>query len=304
MDDATGTRLAFQVPMGFRLKTQGGMRKQLRRVVRSELRSALDVLDGDTPGDEGIYEARKSIKKIRAVLRLLRQPLAGDYTKENARLRTVGRDLSLIRDADATLDTVRDLHGRYPNAVSPHVMRAVSHGLSGRKRKAQAETEPIVKRVRKALGASSDELPLEIEGVGGFRAMRHGAVEGYRRARAAGRDLTLDSEPTAFHEWRKRVKDHWYQVRLFARLPTGPRTRPDTLRRLERWLGMDHDLAMLRAIVIDGDDRFGDARARTLLLGSIMKRQTSLRKRALALRARVFGPSPKEFKKNVTRWWP
>ena len=88
--------------------------------------------------------------------------------------------------------------------------------------------------------------------------------------------LTLDAEPAAFHEWRKRVKDHWYQVRLFARLPNGPRSRTDTLRRLEQWLGKDHDLATLRSIVLDGDDRYGDAHARTMLLGSITKRQKSL----------------------------
>ncbi|HZS59235.1 MAG TPA: CHAD domain-containing protein [Gemmatimonadaceae bacterium] len=289
--------------MGYRLKARGGMRKQLRRIVRSELTAALDALDGDAPDDNGIYEARKCVKKIRAVLRLLRQPLASGYTDENARLRTVAHDLSSLRDADATLDTVRELRGRYPNAVSPHVVRAVSHGLSARKQRAKAEMESIVRRARKALRASCDEVLPEIQRVGDFPAARAGAVDGYRRARAAGRDLTLDAEPAAFHEWRKRVKDHWYQVRLFARLPNGPRSRPDTLRRLETWLGKEHDLATLNSIVIEGDDRFGDARARTLLLGSIMKRQRSLRRRSLALGHRLFGQTPKDFRASITRWW-
>jgi hypothetical protein len=32
---------------------------------------------------------------------------------------------------------------------------------------------------------------------------------------------------------------------------------------LEVWLGKDHDLATLRSLIVDGDDRFGDAKSPT-----------------------------------------
>ena len=279
------------------------MHEQLRRIVRSELRSALQALDGDAPDDAGIYEARKSVKKTRAVLRLLREPLASDYSDENARLQTVARTLASLRDADATLDTLRQLHAQYPAVVSPRVVREVSRGLRTRKRRADAKVEPIVRRAKGALLVCCDSVPDHVEGTGDFRAARAGAVACYRRARTAYRGLALDAEAAAFHEWRKRIKDHWYHVRLFAPLPNGPRSRSVTLRRLEQCLGDDHDLATLRAILLDGDDRYGDARTRTLLLGSIMRGQTSLRQRALVLGARIFAPSPKDFKASVTHWW-
>ena len=289
--------------MAFRLKRHGRMRTQLRRIVRSELRRALEALDGDAPGDDGIYEARKSVKKTRAILRLLRKPLGSDYSDENARLRTVAHELSSLRDADATLDTLRALHGQYPGAVSSGVVRAVGLGLGARKRRVEAQVEPIVRRAKSALDASWRSVPARIEQLGDFRATRVGAVAGYRQARTAGRGLVVDAEATGFHEWRKRIKDHWYHVRLFARLPKGPRSRVETLRRMEAWLGMEHDLVTLRSILLDGDDRFGDARARTLLLGSIIRHQTSLRRRALALGHRLFAPSPKDFEASVTQWW-
>jgi CHAD domain-containing protein len=289
--------------MAFRLKRRGGMPKQLRRIVRAELRTALEALDGATLDDEGIYEARKSVKKIRAILRLLRRPLASDYWDENARLRTVARGLSSLRDADATLDTLHELHGRYPTAVSAHVVRAVSRGLSSRKRHVEADMEPIVRHAKATLVASCRDVPAEIERVGDFSAARGGAVTSYRRARKACQGLAVDAEASAFHEWRKRTKDHWYHVRLFGRLPHGPRSRMETLRRLEQCLGKDHDLATLCSIVLDGDDRYGDARTRTLLLGSIMRCQASLRRQALALGTRLFGPSAKDFETSVTDWW-
>jgi CHAD domain-containing protein len=289
--------------MAFRLKRDGSMPKQLRRIVRSELRTALDELAEEATADAGAYEARKSVKKIRAILRLLRQPLASDYADENARLRRVAHALASIRDADVSLDTLHDLHARYPAAMSARVVRAVGHGLRTRERQARAEVPPLVRRAKAALLVSCQSVPAHIERAGGFRAARAGAVVGYRQARTAYRGLDVDAEATAFHEWRKRVKDHWYHVRLFARLPNGSRSRTDTLRRLEAWLGKDHDLAALRRLIVDGDDGFGDAKSRTLALGSITRRQASLRRRALTLGARVFAPTPKDFKASVTHWW-
>jgi hypothetical protein len=66
---------------------------------------------------------------------------------------------------------------------------------------------------------------------------------------------------------------------------------------------MDHDLAALRAIMLDGTDRLGDARARTLVLGGITKSQVSLRRRALALGHRIFNHAPKHFEASVNMWW-
>ncbi len=289
--------------MAFRLQRRGSMRKQLRRIVRGELRTALEALAGNAPDDSGIHEARKSVKKTRAVLRLLRTPLASDYSDENARLRTVAQALASLRDADATLDTLRELHGRYPAAVSSPVVRACGRGLSTRKRQAKAKVRPLLGRAKQALVVSCQEVPAHVERTGDFRAARAGAVASYRQARTAFRTLALDGEAAAFHEWRKRIKDHWYHVRLFGQLPNGPRSRAQTLRRMEQWLGKDHDLATLRAILLDGDDRYGDARTRALVLGSIMRRQAFLRQHALTLGKRLFAPSAKDFKWSVTHWW-
>jgi hypothetical protein len=73
------------------------------------------------------------------------------------------------------------------------------------------------------------------------------------------------------------VKDHWYHIRLFEALHASPRARVKTLKRLEGWLGDDHDLAMLRAIMLEETDRLGAARMRALVLGCITKSQVSER---------------------------
>src|SRR5687768_8559010 len=101
--------------MAFKLARRGAFPRQLRRIVRKELEAATAELGhGDENQQEAVHEARKSVKKVRAVLRLLRSPLDDAYDAENERLRNAAHALASLRDADATLDTLRALHGQYP----------------------------------------------------------------------------------------------------------------------------------------------------------------------------------------------
>jgi len=65
----------------------------LKRVVRDEMKSAGTNLSGGRNRDEAIHGARKSIKKVRAILRLVSAELGGAHERENARLRDVARRL-------------------------------------------------------------------------------------------------------------------------------------------------------------------------------------------------------------------
>ena len=61
-----------------------------------------------------MHEARKDMKKLRALLRLVRGEL-GDrvYAFENTCFRDTARELSGVRDADVMLATLGDLEERY-----------------------------------------------------------------------------------------------------------------------------------------------------------------------------------------------
>ena len=53
--------------------------------------------------------------------------------------------------------------------------------------------------------------------------------------------------PENYHEWRKRVKDHWYHVRLLEGFGTlGCGSYEKSLKELETLLGEDHNLVVLR----------------------------------------------------------
>jgi hypothetical protein len=117
------------------MATSGGIFYSTRALILLERHTNTqrrDELAEDAPADAGVYEARKSVKKIRAILRLLRQPLA----------------------------------------MSARVVRVVGHGLRTRERQAKAEVPPLVRRAKAALLVSCQSVPVHIERAGGFRAAR------------------------------------------------------------------------------------------------------------------------------------
>jgi CHAD domain-containing protein len=289
--------------MAFRLTHDRPMDDQMERIVRKELRSALENLSARAPDQDAIHEARKSVKKVRAVLRVVRQASGRRYDDENQRLRKAARALSALRDADATVETVRTLHRQFPTVLTPPIMRRVLRGLRGRTRRTKQKIQPLVARARGTLKRSAKSAAKEVRRVASFKHVCAGTVEGFRNARRILRDLTAESGSAAFHEWRKRVKDHWYDIRLFEGLHRGPRSRVNTLDRLETWLGDDHDLAMLQTVLLDGGAAYGDAKTKALILGCIARSQASLRSRALRLGHRTFAESPRDFAKSVDNWW-
>ena len=289
--------------MAFRLKRRRRVAKQLERIVGAELASAREALTDQGANEDGVHEARKSVKKARAVLRLLRAPLDDDYEEENAQLRAVAHALSSLRDADATLDVLERLHAEHPTAVTPIVVRTVRRGLRGRKRRAHGRAETVVAWARGMLDRAKERIPARIGRVARFPNVRAGVVRGYREAREAMPGFGVDDAASAFHEWRKRIKTLCYQLRLFEKLHRGASARVRTLKRLEGWLGEDHDLALLHAIVRGGGERYGNARNQTLVLGSVVRSQASLRARALKVGRRVFGHGDRDFECAVDEWW-
>ena len=92
--------------MAFRLREDEPVAKGLSRLVRKQLRSAVERLTSDG-SDEAIHDARKRIKKVRAVLHLAGTDLGGDRALK--RLRRGSHALSPLRDMDAMIEAARTL---------------------------------------------------------------------------------------------------------------------------------------------------------------------------------------------------
>jgi CHAD domain-containing protein len=293
--------------MSFQLKRGKPVARELSRIVAKEFETAIDELDGRQGADraEAVHEARKCVKKTRAVLRLLKQNLGDDYDVLAGRLRSMAHQLSSLRDVDAGSEMMSALRDHYPRIVTRSMSRAVQRGLLARTRATMARVDPdrLLPRVARAIKRSGTRVQRRIRRAAHAGAIRAGIRRGYRRARKAMACVRTHPENPPFHTWRRRVKDHWYHMRLLEGRTGRAHVRIRRLKQLETWLGDDHNLVMLRATILEAPARFGDERMTAVVLGCVAKYQTTLRRRALKSGRQLFGSTPSAFRTQVDGWW-
>jgi CHAD domain-containing protein len=293
--------------VAYELKGRTAVARQLARVVATEFDKALEEVGGSQIEDrtEAVHEARKRVKKIRAVVRLLERDLGNDHRILNRQLRTIAHQLSSLRDVDAAVEMMESVRDRYPSLVTPPIFAAVQRGLLARKRGTVEHLHPdhLLPRVARELRRLAMAMPRRIRRVGGHASVRAGMLRAYRRARNAMASVNANPEDVRFHLWRRRVKDHWYHVRLFEGLNAHADARARGLKRLEAWLGDDHNLVLLRTSILSAPARFGDERTTAIVLGCVTKHHAALRKRALKLGARMFAGKPGVFRGSFDSWW-
>src|SRR5262245_53924237 len=99
--------------MAYRLKLSESLTRGVRRIALDQLDLAEQRLKDKSDPVAAVHEARKSLKRTRALLRLIRPALGESvYRRENGQLRDAGRLLSASRDRDVMRETVVKLEAR------------------------------------------------------------------------------------------------------------------------------------------------------------------------------------------------
>ena len=214
----------------------------LRRIAKEEAEGALAQIGA--PGDLGprVHAMRKTVKKLRGLLRLV-QPVFPHAKAENAVLRDAGRVLSGLRDAAVQLATIERLTEGIPKDRRARLLAPFQD--EARQHDAQAAPQSLPAFAAMAsLRDRSENWRLRRDG---WNALEPGLATTWTAARKALKAARHDPEPDNLHEWRKRVKDHWYQARLLR--PLWPHLMDPHIvaaDELGEVLGQVNDLAVLR----------------------------------------------------------
>jgi CHAD domain-containing protein len=293
--------------MSYRLTMTQTPGDELRRCAAEQLAEARDGLAAATGADraEAVHEARKSLKKTRSLLRLAR-PVIGPkrFKAVNAALRETGRTLSGTRDADVLIEVVDDLGERYVGQVPAAAFDSLRAAVTEAVRAPASGQDPIPAAIQQ-LNAVYDDIPnWPVD-----RATWDTVVDGLARSYARGRAGmgAVDEDPTVElrHDWRKRVKDLWYQERLVADAWEPVLTAyAEEAHVLSELLGDDHDLAVLHDAITSGRVQAGPEADAILEL--VERRRDELLRDGLVLGRRIYAESPKAFAKRtkayITVW--
>src|SRR5262249_39273128 len=131
---AFAEQLAEEAEMAFRLRVTESVPDGLRRLARKELSSISKHLTGATlPRAESIHEARKSVKKVRAILGLVDGDGGRGLEKSSRRSQVINRKLSGRGDADARLEILQKLRSHDRHALNARAFARVSRRLAAHK---------------------------------------------------------------------------------------------------------------------------------------------------------------------------
>src|SRR5258708_5863011 len=175
----------------------------------------LDLIESHLRAGE-VHDARKRLKELRALLRLIYAPLGATFDLENAWYRDMAHELSAARDAEAVLEAVTRLIEAADDPAVRKGLRRAKRRLARRKR-ATIDTDALVARLGYARARLVGWAGLEDD----FdTTLASGLQRTLRAARKAFARAEDSRAPEDFHELRKRVKDHWYHTQLLP--PIGP----------------------------------------------------------------------------------
>ena len=286
--------------MAYRLELDEGLHAGLRRSILEELQHAAAELRPRKTHEpvEAVHEARKSMKKARAALRLVRKPLGKQtYRQENGVLRDIGRELAGARDADVMVQTLDGLRDRATGHVAKSALDDLRAHLAEQAqgtRVASGRRRAALVRELRALEQRVEQWPL---GDADWATVRSGMARSYRAGRKAF--ARADADPTVehLHEWRKRAKDLWYHHRLARDLwPAVMKPYGSAAHELSDILGDDHDFAVLRSLIAEGRDAAAVTPADLdPLVEVIDERRAELLEAARRLGRRLYAERPKAF---------
>jgi CHAD domain-containing protein len=316
--DRRATRKARRRERRFALLAGETPATGLRRAALGQLEQAIELLEGGgdrrMSAEKTLHDLRKTLKRLRGLMRLLRDDLGEQaFERENALLRDIGRRLSGARDAEVLASTLEDLLRRNPKKLARRrgVRRLRAHLRGEREGAAEATLADGPTRAR-TLGElrqlHARVSAWRLADAGGIDALEPALKRLYGQGRRRRRRATRGSgeRTRAMHEWRKRVKDLRYAAELLNL--DGVAQQADELGEL---LGEEHDLAMLAARVRAegkrGSGRRGSGKrvlgtgTRKRLLKAIARRRKRLRTKALRDGRRLYGRKPKKFVRRARR---
>lgn len=294
--------------MAYRLMKEEPVGDGVIRVTREQIDKAIaEIETPDLSPHETVHQVRKRCKKIRGLIRLVRPALGKTYDHENAWYRDAAAALSDTRDAQSVIAAYDQLVSHFGDQIDEGAFVPIRAELVRRRERITEDSTALEEKID-VFGARmregrqrTDSWELDETG---FDAVAGGLLKTYDRARRAMRDAYDDDTPESFHEWRKRVKYHWYHTRLLlSSWSPVLKGRRSEAKRLADLLGNDHDLAVLRQKLVEQPEGFGEVEHVTAFVGLIGRRQAELRVAAQPVGRRLFAEKAKRFGKRFEEYW-
>jgi len=296
----------------------------LRRVSLDQFAVAIDALsDLAEDRNTAVHEARKALKRLRGMLRLVRDEIGYEvYRNENVVLRDAARRLAPVRDSWVMATIAEQLQVAAPEALPPeayvnlHDRLMVRHLqvaydiLADRQGMLDLSTTLRTARARFASWPVADAVLDYGEALvrhripDSFSSIDRGIERVYRRGRRAMRSARRVPAEVTFHEWRRRVKYLRYQTEALNLLwPNMLGSVEASLGELADVLGDEHDLSVLGTLVVAQPELLPVDTERYSLLTAVARQRIALQRESFVIGQRIYAEVSPNFVARLRSYW-
>ncbi|NOZ72653.1 MAG: CHAD domain-containing protein [Chloroflexi bacterium] len=295
-------------PTTFAVQADESLTGGLKRITIEQINLAIWQFVGPCENtDIAIHEARKALKKARAMLRLLRGCLGhATYGAANIALRDAGRGLSEFRISTVLEETMADVIAHSSQAFPADAFPALRKHLHDHHERLLQEfvvDKDLMGQEIELMSQGRElvtQMPCTDEG---FAAIRCGLQRTYRRGRKELAACQQHPTPIHFHLWRKRVKYLRHQMSVLNLLwPALMQAYTAELVTLSNYLGVQHDLIDLRTYLASLEEPALQAEIAVLMPALDAYRQ-ELEAAALHLGAFIYAERPAAFRRRLEQYW-
>jgi CHAD domain-containing protein len=264
----------------------------LKAAARADLRSLAAALR-KTKSGESVHGARRQIKRLRSLMRLLRTPIGEEaFQSVNDALRHAADALAGRRRAEALVAAADRLGGR---AHVPWRQIAEAHRDAHEAGPAAESGPEAAGEAIKAAAAIMGGLRIK---PGAAPDIGEAFLATYRRARKWLDHGFSSGSAEDLHTARKHVIHHIHHLDLLRAHLVHPARRIAALEKLREALGDLNDLDELCQLAAGGKASLPETATRAMT-----KRRAMLIKRAEKAAGRLFRHKPKAFQKRIGAMW-
>jgi hypothetical protein len=297
--------------MSYRIRPDKALDDEVHAAAAQQLGKAIAVLTDRPEGlHEAVHRARKHIKRVRGLYRLIARRAPEFQRRENDRLREMARTLSGVRDATALIEAGRYLHETATSKDEAKALARVIEVLTARRdRLSTAETD-LEDKAKAAIAICHDTL--EALKAASFESGRRETARLFqkswrrtgRKAKEALSECQTEGHTDQFHDLRKRSQDCWMHHALLRDIwPAAMHAKQLEAKALVDALGRYLDLSMLSEVTDREPHLFDGSDDRARLLEAIISRQQIARQEALAKACWVFADEPEREARTIKRLW-
>lgn len=286
------------------------LKAEMINVLHDQLSFIMQTCDQMHEAEGGsVHLIRRSFKKSRAVLRLIRDSIGySAYFRENRNLRDMHRLLSGAREANVfiqTLDTVVEIQPSFQDR--DWFKKAKKESVIHHERELELLlSQDIPGIIQENVRLTYDRIPGYHFRGAGFEIIRPGLMRIYRQGRKQ-KACFFEPEVSAWalHEFRKKAKYLYYQLELLR--PSFPRMLKATSKILDEiteLLGNYNDYyeakEKLEALIPHTRSAQNEAEAFYELLDS---RQTEIISKTKQLTEQLYAETPEAFTSRLQVYW-